>query len=122
MHMQRWQAVPFFCLMLAACLTVGCNSSHNQQEQNNQIIGAGSTFINPIMTHWIADFQSSHPGVQINYQSIGSGGGIEQLKNGLVVSAPATPPSMIKNCRACRRWCRFPRAQDRFASPTTFPS
>lgn len=84
MHMQRWQAVPFFCLMLAACLTVGCNSSHNQQEQNNQIIGAGSTFINPIMTHWIADFQSSHPGVQINYQSIGSGGGIEQLKNGLV--------------------------------------
>ena len=48
------------------------------------IIGAGSTFINPIMTHWAADFQSSHPGVQINYQSIGSGGGIQQLKQGLV--------------------------------------
>ncbi len=36
------------------------------------------------MTRWTSDFQASHPGVQINYQSIGSGGGIEQLKKGLV--------------------------------------
>lgn len=71
------------CLLTVA-LTVGCNSSQNQASQDNKIIGAGSTFINPIMTHWIADFQSSHAGVQINYQSIGSGGGIQQLKQGLV--------------------------------------
>ena len=74
----------FFSLMLAACLTIACSSSKNQQSQSNKIIGAGSTFINPIMTHWIADFQSSHPGFEINYQSIGSGGGIQQLKAGLV--------------------------------------
>jgi phosphate transport system substrate-binding protein len=49
-----------------------------------QLTGAGSTFVYPIMTHWIADFHTSHPGVQINYQSIGSGGGIKQLQNGLV--------------------------------------
>ena len=71
-------------IVVATALTLACNSSKNQTAQNNQIIGAGSTFINPIMTHWIADFQSSHPGVQINYQSIGSGGGIQQLKQGLV--------------------------------------
>src|SRR5215472_6439225 len=65
-------------------LTIACNSSKNQAAQENKIIGAGSTFINPIMTHWIADFQSKNPGVQINYQSIGSGGGIQQLKQGLV--------------------------------------
>jgi phosphate transport system substrate-binding protein len=53
--------------------------------QNNvQLTGAGSTFVYPIMTHWIADFQQKHPEVRINYQSIGSGGGIQQLKNGLV--------------------------------------
>ncbi|MFZ0294863.1 MAG: phosphate ABC transporter substrate-binding protein PstS [Candidatus Sulfotelmatobacter sp.] len=51
---------------------------------NNSIIGAGSTFIYPIMTRWISAFQQSHPDVQINYQSIGSGGGIQQLKNGLI--------------------------------------
>ena len=71
-------------LTLALIATFGCNSSNNQASQQNKIIGAGSTFINPIMTHWISDFQSSHPGVQINYQSIGSGGGIQQLKQGLV--------------------------------------
>src|SRR5262249_32705129 len=48
------------------------------------LIGAGSTFIYPAMTRWIEAFQSAHPGAQINYQSIDSGGGIQQLKKGLV--------------------------------------
>lgn len=73
-----------FLLFLALAAMVGCNSSNQQQAQGNKVIGAGSTFINPIMSHWISDFQGSHPGVQINYQSIGSGGGIQQLKQGLV--------------------------------------
>jgi phosphate transport system substrate-binding protein len=52
--------------------------------QTTQITGAGSTFVYPIMTHWVQEFQQKNPGVQINYQSIGSGGGIQQLKKGLV--------------------------------------
>jgi phosphate transport system substrate-binding protein len=72
-------------LTLIGLLAAGCNSSPRQKAENSShIIAAGSTFINPIMSHWIADYQTSHPGVQINYQSIGSGGGIEQLKKGLV--------------------------------------
>ena len=51
---------------------------------NNSIIGAGSTFIYPVMTRWISAFQGGHLNVQINYQSIGSGGGIQQLKKGLI--------------------------------------
>jgi phosphate transport system substrate-binding protein len=69
-------------VVLITVALVGCNSSN--QSSGTMIIGAGSTFINPVMTHWISDFQKSHPGVQINYQSIGSGGGIQQLKKGLV--------------------------------------
>ena len=72
---------------LALCtlfMAIGCNSPTTPPVDDKGLIGAGSTFINPIMSHWIADFQSSHPGVQINYQSIGSGGGIQQLKKGLV--------------------------------------
>lgn len=49
-----------------------------------QLTGAGSTFVNPIMSHWTADFHGKNPGVTVNYQSIGSGGGIQQLKNKLV--------------------------------------
>ena len=56
----------------------------NAAQSSNQIIGAGSSFIYPAMTQWVSNFEGGHPGVQINYQSIGSGGGIEQLKNGLV--------------------------------------
>ena len=73
------------CITLAMAVMVACNSSSsNSGSQTQALIGAGSTFINPIMTRWIADYQQSHPNVQINYQSIGSGGGIQQLKQGLV--------------------------------------
>jgi phosphate transport system substrate-binding protein len=53
-------------------------------QANAQLTGAGSSFVYPIMTRWVANFHQKNPGVQINYQSIGSGGGIQQLKNGLV--------------------------------------
>ena len=53
-----------------------CNSSNN----NVSLSGAGSTFVNPVMTRWTHDFSSAHPNVQINYQSIGSGAGIQQVK------------------------------------------
>lgn len=36
------------------------------------------------MSRWISNFQQANPNVRINYQSIGSGGGIQQLKKGLV--------------------------------------
>ncbi|MBZ5510075.1 MAG: phosphate ABC transporter substrate-binding protein PstS [Acidobacteriia bacterium] len=45
--------------------------------------GAGATFPYPIYSKWFNEFQKVH-GVQINYQSIGSGGGIRQLQSGTV--------------------------------------
>ena len=45
----------------------------------DQINGAGATFPNPIYSKWFAEYTKSHPDVRINYQSIGSGGGIRQL-------------------------------------------
>ncbi|MFN7976297.1 MAG: phosphate ABC transporter substrate-binding protein PstS [Acidobacteriota bacterium] len=44
-----------------------------------QIDGAGATFPYPIYSKWFSDYNKLHPEVQINYQSIGSGGGIRQL-------------------------------------------
>ncbi len=45
------------------------------------LTGAGSTFVYPAMARWAADFQQAHPSVKINYQSIGSGAGIQQVRN-----------------------------------------
>ena len=48
------------------------------------INGAGATFPYPIYGKWFDEYHKSHPDVQINYQSIGSGGGIRQLLAGTV--------------------------------------
>jgi phosphate transport system substrate-binding protein len=48
------------------------------------ITGAGATFPNPIYSKWFSEYSASHPGVKINYQSIGSGGGIRQVTEGTV--------------------------------------
>jgi phosphate transport system substrate-binding protein len=47
------------------------------------LTGAGATFPNPIYTKWFADY-ATKKGVRINYQSIGSGGGIRQFTEGTV--------------------------------------
>ena len=60
---------------------VACNSGGGSNSENVQLSGAGSTFVYPVMTHWIQSYDQAHQGTQINYQSIGSGGGIEQVKN-----------------------------------------
>lgn len=49
--------------------------------QTIKINGAGATFPNPIYSKWFSEYNKLHPNVQINYQSIGSGGGIRQVTN-----------------------------------------
>ena len=44
-----------------------------------QINGAGATFPYPIYSKWFSEYNKLHPDVEVNYQSIGSGGGIRQL-------------------------------------------
>src|SRR5713226_6182615 len=47
--------------------------------QKIQINGAGATFPNPIYSKWFAEYNKLHPNIEINYQSVGSGAGIQQL-------------------------------------------
>src|SRR5271170_2740759 len=46
--------------------------------------GAGATFPNPMYSKWFSEYHKLHPDIQINYQPIGSGGGIRQVINGTV--------------------------------------
>jgi phosphate transport system substrate-binding protein len=48
------------------------------------INGAGATFPYPIYSRWFSEYAKAHPEVKINYQSIGSGGGIRQVSEGTV--------------------------------------
>src|SRR5579884_612716 len=79
-------------LMLAACASVALASAADAA-----VTGAGSTFIYPVLSRWAADYHSAG-GQEINYQSIGSGGGIAQIKAGTVdfgaTDKPLTPEEL----------------------------
>jgi phosphate transport system substrate-binding protein len=58
---------------------VGCTSGDARQN----LTGAGATFPYPLYSKWFSDY-AARTGVQINYQSIGSGGGVRQISEGTV--------------------------------------
>jgi phosphate transport system substrate-binding protein len=65
----------------------------------NDITGAGATFVFPVMSKWSSEYAKAK-GVKVNYQSIGSGGGIAQIKAGTVdfgsSDAPQKPEDLAK--------------------------
>jgi phosphate transport system substrate-binding protein len=66
-------------LVAAVCFVLALSAAQAQK-----LTGAGATFPYPIYSKWFSEYSNAHPGVQINYQSIGSGGGISQVTKGLV--------------------------------------
>ncbi|MGC1278312.1 MAG: phosphate ABC transporter substrate-binding protein PstS [Xanthobacteraceae bacterium] len=64
------------------------------------LTGAGSTFVYPVLAKW-ADTYKKDTGIGLNYQSIGSGGGIQQINNKTVTfgasDMPLTPENVAKN-------------------------
>jgi phosphate transport system substrate-binding protein len=57
----------------------GDSSAAPQATGDVQLTGAGATFPFPLYSKWVSEFGKAHPGVRIDYQSIGSGGGIRQI-------------------------------------------
>jgi len=62
-------------LCLALAVPAGAQTTLN---------GAGATFPYPMYSKWFSEYHKAHPDIQINYQSIGSGGGIRQVLAGTV--------------------------------------
>src|ERR687883_1854171 len=65
-----------------------------------QINGAGATFPNPIYSKWFAEYNKLHPNIQINYQPIGSGGGIRQVTNQTVFFGATDGPMTAEQMQA----------------------
>lgn len=59
-------------------VSMACNNNGGSGSVTLQ--GAGATFPNPLYQKWLSEYGKLHPNVRIDYQSIGSGGGIKQLK------------------------------------------
>jgi phosphate transport system substrate-binding protein len=69
-------------ILAAAAALVLCASASVASAQ--KLNGAGATFPYPIYSKWFTEYSASHPGVEINYQAIGSGAGIRQVTSGTV--------------------------------------
>src|SRR5213080_5201155 len=67
--------------IFAVVLLGGVSATASAQMMIN---GAGATFPYPIYSKWFDEYHKLHPDIEINYQSIGSGGGIRQLLAGTV--------------------------------------
>jgi phosphate transport system substrate-binding protein len=65
-------------VLLCIAVFVGCASAQTT------LNGAGATFPYPIYSKWFNEYHNLHSDIQINYQSIGSGGGIRQVQAGTV--------------------------------------
>src|SRR6266705_4984987 len=94
-------------LILAACggssSTSSGSGTPNAQAcpSTSQLNGGGSTFINPLFSKMFAEYPNAKCGVNVNYQSIGSGAGINDLLQGVVnfgaTDAPMTDAQLAKS-------------------------
>ena len=94
-HFRNIALASSIALIVAACGGQNGNSGDTASPSANtpqagqsdkvtaQITGAGASFIYPLISTWSADYNAS-TGNKVNYQSIGSGGGIAQIKAGTV--------------------------------------
>ena len=72
------------------------------------INGAGATFPYPIYAKWFDEYHKVNPKAQINYQSIGSGGGIRQLQAGTVDFGASDSPMTDEQLAAGGKVLHFP--------------
>ncbi|HVJ15701.1 MAG TPA: phosphate ABC transporter substrate-binding protein PstS [Polyangiaceae bacterium] len=82
-------------LLLAVFALFACNKKESEQApasgsaspaeaKDVSLTGAGATFPFPLYSKWMSEYNKLNPAVKINYQSIGSGGGIRQVVAGTV--------------------------------------
>ncbi len=76
----------FLAMLAAICMTAG--AAHAQ----TRIQGAGATFPAPLYAKWISTYNAAHPDVKIDYQAIGSGGGIKGITDRTVQFAGSDAP------------------------------
>jgi phosphate transport system substrate-binding protein len=102
----------FWAAAAAALLAAGCSAKSDKKSEQpaapsaQQVTGAGSTFVYPVLSAWAADYQKQSA-TSVNYQSIGSGGGISQVKAG-TVDFGATDQPLATDELASSNLAQFP--------------
>src|SRR6266480_3750768 len=88
-------------LVLTAILSIafaGCTGGGSSNEIRLQ--GAGATFPNPLYQKWLSEYGKTHANIKIDYQSIGSGGGIKQIQSRTVDFGASDSPMKDDDLKA----------------------
>jgi len=94
-------------MALVLALFLGCKPSASTADKNSnkrqkriELQGAGASFPYPLYSKWMFEYQKMNPHIHINYQSVGSGGGIRQITERIVdfgaSDAPLTAEELAK--------------------------
>ncbi len=97
--------------LVGSLLAGGCNSPSKAEPTpalTNAIGGAGSTFVDPLMKRWIIGFEQAHPKIMVNYRAIGSGAGIDELKEGMTEFAASDAPLSDDQLKGMRPVIQIP--------------
>jgi len=86
-------------LLATVMLALTALSTHVLAQSIN---GAGATFPYPIYSKWFSEYNRLHPEVKINYQSIGSGGGMRQVSDGIVDFGATDSPMSDQQIQTAR--------------------
>lgn len=85
--------------LLAACGPQSADAPQNARPAGINVTGAGASFVFPLLSQWSGEFATA-TGNRVNYQSIGSGGGIAQAKAGTIhfgsTDAPLAPEVLAR--------------------------
>ncbi|MFB2896225.1 phosphate ABC transporter substrate-binding protein PstS [Aerosakkonemataceae cyanobacterium BLCC-F50] len=94
-RLKRRNLLVFLCLSAFVVATIASNHFRPQSATANDsslllaqgrvtLTGAGASFPAPLYQRWFSDFNKTNPNIQVSYQSVGSGAGVQQLINGTV--------------------------------------
>ena len=78
---KSFRLVACFSALALLLVSIACNGSKSGPNNGSvSLQGAGASFPNPLYQKWMSEYGKVKPNVKLDYQSIGSGGGIKQLK------------------------------------------
>jgi len=96
---RSFQFVVWFILLVFAFVSLACTGG-GSGSGSVSLQGAGATFPNPLYQKWLSEYGKLHSNVRIDYQSIGSGGGIKQLKEQTVDFGASDAPMKDDDLKA----------------------
>src|SRR4026209_1931596 len=99
---RSFQLVVWFSVVLFLLASIACNNNGGTGTGSGSVNlqGAGASFPNPLYQKWLSEYGKLHANVRIDYQSIGSGGGIKQLKEQTVDFGASDAPMSDADLKA----------------------